>query len=145
MTRGECNNNPTNIRISPTAWKGKLAKNTDGSFEQFDRVENGIRAGAKIICNYYRLYGLQTVAQIVARWAPSTENDTRAYIDDVANRLGVGANDAIDLFSTTILAQLVSAIIHHENGIQSYDWGLIELACQAAIDSFNKSDKGPKI
>lgn len=133
MTRGERNNNPCNIRTSPTAWRGKVSPNTDGSFEQFDTAEDGIRAGAKILSNYYRLYGLQTVAQITSRWAPDTENDTGAYIDDVASKLRVGVDDVIDLLSPTILAQLVSAIIFHENGDQAYAWELILDACSAAL------------
>lgn len=139
MTRGERNFNPCNIRISPIAWNGKVALNTDGSFEQFDNAEDGIRAGAKILCNYHRLYGLQTVSQIISRWAPRSENDTSSYIACVARDIGVGPNDSLDFSSVQIIAQLVSAIIFHENGDQPYDKGLIESACQQVIDSFNPS------
>lgn len=136
MTRGERNNNPCNIRISPIAWKGKVALNTDGAFEQFDNAEDGIRAGAKILCNYYRLYGLQTVSQLISRWAPRSENDTSSYIACVARDLGVGPNDPLDFSSVQIIAKLVTAVIRHENGDQPYDEGLIEAACLQAIDSF---------
>lgn len=135
MTRGERNFNPGNIRKSPVTWLGKVTPSSDPNFEVFENAEYGIRALAKIICNYHRLYGLQTVSQIITRWAPSIENNTGAYIDDVANRLNVGANDALNLLSATVLAQLVSAIIHHENGDNIYDGTLILDACQAAIDS----------
>ena len=49
---------------------------------------NGIRAIAKVLLTYQRQHGLDTLAELIERWAPAAENDSFAYIDDVATRLG---------------------------------------------------------
>ena len=54
------------------------------------------------------------------RWAPSTENNTEAYIDDVVQRTGFGRNEEIDVTDRTTLLKLIDAIIIHENGINPY-------------------------
>lgn len=132
-TRGERNNNPMNLRISIAPWKGKITPNTDGSFEQFDTAINGIRAGAKILENYYRLHGLSTVAQIINRWAPPIENITDYYISDVCRIMAVGVDDHLDLLDATVLGNLVASIIYHENGEQPYSSKEIEVAISQVI------------
>lgn len=131
--RGIRNNNPFNIRISPMAWIGKLVPCLDDEFEQFDTPEDGIRAGIKILVNYYRLYGLQTVAEIIGRFAPSSENDTAAYANDVAYRMGVGVSDTLNMLSNPIIEQLATAIIEHENGQQPYSFSVIEDATNEVL------------
>lgn len=119
--RGLRNNNPGNIRISPAKWGGELAKNTDGVFEQFDTPENGIRALSKLLVNYGAKYGDNTVARIVSRYAPSNENDTRAYIAAVVKHSGIAENTTLNLpKDKASLLSLTAAIIKHENGIQPY-------------------------
>lgn len=120
MPRGILNNNPLNIRISNNPWKGKIIPSKDKSFEQFDNSIDGIRAGAKLLSNYYRLHGLSTIKEIVTRWAPPTENDTNSYISDVCIHMDVGPDNKINLDDPTGMAELVMAIINHENGEQPY-------------------------
>jgi hypothetical protein len=114
--RGIRNNNPGNIRISSNAWQGKISPNTDGAFEQFDTMESGIRALGKTLLNYSRLYGLNTVAGIIARWAPGHENPTDAYVSAVAQRLGVAPSQTIMVSDRATLEKLARAIINFENG-----------------------------
>lgn len=116
--RGIRNNNPGNIRQSSTLWKGESGRDLDPAFEEFDTPEHGIRAIARIIRNYRDRYGLNTVRGIISRWAPSNENDTESYIQSVAYRLGVSADQVIDI--DAVMPALVEAIIRHENGIQPY-------------------------
>lgn len=120
LTRGERNNNPMNIRLSSAPWHGKITPSKDSAFEQFDTAIDGIRAGAKILVNYYKLHGLQTIQGIISRWAPGSENNTAAYITDVCSHMAIGPNDVIDLADAEVLYQLVSAIIYHENGAINY-------------------------
>lgn len=115
MTRGEMNNNPMNIRKSGNAWKGEVA-GLDPEFEVFDNVENGIRAGAKLLLTYFDKYGLNTVHGIISRWAPSNENNTEAYIADVARRMAVLPDTPLNLHNRDTLSSMVMAIISHENG-----------------------------
>lgn len=118
-TRGERNNNPGNIRISPVNWQGKVVGG-DAAFETFATPQAGIRALALNLRNYQRNYGLNTVRQIVTRYAPASENNTAAYIAAVAAQMGVGPDDALNLEDDAMLERLVAAIITHENGRNIY-------------------------
>jgi hypothetical protein len=119
MTRGVADNDPGNIRKSPTHWLGEIA-GTDPAFETFDTPEHGIRALAKVLLAYQRVHGLRTVAEIINRWAPTNENDTAAYIADVAARLATAPDAPLDLTDPATLSALVTAIIRHENGAVPY-------------------------
>ena len=64
---------------------------------------------------YYNRDHLSSVAQIINKWAPPSENDTRAYIGDVAKRMGVGQMDSLNLNDPETMSKLVAAMAHHEN------------------------------
>ena len=115
MTRGERNNDPGNLRLSPIHWQGEI-EGMDKSFETFDTPEDGIRALAKLLMNYQKKYGLKTVRTIINRFAPSSENDTNSYVKCVSFGMGVDPDAEIDLTNLAILASLVKEIIRHENG-----------------------------
>jgi len=117
-TRGERNNNPGNIRHGDN-WFGLSDAQTDSAFCQFDKVELGIRALAKIMLTY-RTKGIDTVRKIVQRWAPPSENDTAAYVTSVAGRLHVDPDERIDVRQYSEAYPLVDAIIRHENGRNIY-------------------------
>lgn len=116
-TRGIRNNNPGNIRKNSTVWMGMAASQTDPSFVQFVAPEYGIRAIAKIM-HSYRALGLNTIREVVRRWAPPSENNTDAYVSAVCAECSVGPDDTVDLES--IMPLLVKAIIWHENGSCPY-------------------------
>lgn len=120
MTRGLRNNNPGNIRYDGTPWEGLANPPSDGTFAIFISPEYGIRAMARILENYVTVDGVpSSVTGIISRWAPSTENDTAAYIASVQQQMGLaGGPDTIDL--STDLPALIAAIIHHENGLNPY-------------------------
>lgn len=124
--RGVRNNNPGNIDYNPrNAWQGQLGLEVgvpSPRFARFDTPENGIRALGKLLINYRGKDGMpgvggpgiDTVRETITRWAPGNENNTEAYIAAVARRLGVSANDVIDVRKPTILVLMVSSIIAHE-------------------------------
>ena len=117
--RGIRNNNPLNIDYSArNAWQGQ--KGSDGRFAQFESPEHGIRAAAKLIGNYGKLYGLNTVDGIINRWAPPVENQTKNYAKFVAKSMGVDPKAPIDLKDKTIMAGLVKAMIQMEVGNNDY-------------------------
>lgn len=118
MTRGLRNNNPGNIRHGSAQWQGMRAIQTDPAFVQFEESKWGIRALAKLLLNYYNSHGLKTVREIINRWAPPNENDTGAYVNHVANLLGVAPDAVIDVYARA--GDLTKAIIRHENGLQPY-------------------------
>lgn len=131
--RGIRNNNPGNIRISPTPWQGKI-RGSDLEFETFDTAEHGIRALAKTLLAYQDKHGIRSVRAAITRWAPPVENDTNAYALAVAAAVGVDLDDALDFHRETILLPMVMAIIRHENGQQPYDAATLENAIESALE-----------
>lgn len=118
--RGIRNNNPGNIEFNESVnWRGQTG--TDGRFAKFESPVLGIRALARILKNYKRIHGINTVADVISRWAPSVENDTAAYVRSVAKATGFGAADEIDLEDPEVLSKIIPAIIKHENGKQPYE------------------------
>ncbi|MEN4919452.1 LPD38 domain-containing protein [Achromobacter spanius] len=116
--RGIRNNNPGNIQKG-VGFAGEVEGN-DPRFAIFATPEDGIRATARNLLTYQRQHGLDTVQDIVNRWAPPSENDTGAYVQQVARALGVDAGERLDLSDPSTLARLTTAIIRHENGMQPY-------------------------
>ncbi len=115
--RGIRNNNPANIRWGDN-WQGldKDGKKKDPSFCVFVHSKWGIRALCKVLMTYYNRHGLETVRGIINRFAPPVENNTSAYVNHVAELLGVGVDDKINVLDTNVMFLLIIAIIRHENG-----------------------------
>jgi hypothetical protein len=117
MTRGEKNNNPGNVRHG-AGWVGLAPEQTDPDFCTFTAPEFGIRAMARILKNY-QAAGIKTIEGVIMRWAPPSENNTSAYVHDVAVRCGVLPDAIVTI--TDYLPELINAIIIHENGECIYD------------------------
>ena len=95
LPRGIRNNNPLNIRRSKDQWKGLSKTQNDRSFCQFESLEYGWRAAFYLLTRtYYHKYRLYTIRGIVSRWAPSSENNTEAYIANVARLTGIAPRRA---------------------------------------------------
>lgn len=139
QTRGVRNNNPGNIDYNPrNDWQGQLGLElkvgaSTPRFARFDTPENGIRALGKLIRTYQNKHGLKTIEQIIARWAPSTENNTKSYADAVAKALAVTPSDIINVNRAAVLRPLVEAIIKHENGYNPYVRGEIDEGVRRAL------------
>lgn len=112
--RGIQNNNPGNIKAGAFA-NAHGAIGTDGDFATFKSMQDGIRAATALL-HSYAARGYDTIRTIISRWAPSSENDTAAYIADVAKKLGISPDQHL---SGDQLDAVAPAIFGHENG-QSY-------------------------
>lgn len=124
--RGIRNNNPGNIRRNGlTMWQGQTMLQTDPSFVTFADMPHGIRALAKTILTYQHKDGVKTIAGLIDRWAPPTENNTAAYINAVAKAAGIDPLAQVDLTQFATLAGIASGIVLHENGAGA---GTIRLA-----------------
>ncbi|WP_140921178.1 structural protein [Limnobaculum xujianqingii] len=124
QTRGVRNNNPGNIDYNPkNKWKGLLPHDPtiEKRFCRFESPDYGIRALMSLLGTYQRKYALNSVSGLINRWAPTSENNTGAYINQVAKALGVSPNDWIDTRSKKTAIGLAKAIVDHENGYQPYD------------------------
>ncbi len=131
--RGIRNNNPGNIRWGDE-WQGLVSKaqRTDPSFCQFVKPEYGIRAMIIILRNYQRKHGLNTVSEIIKRWAPPNENNTQAYINSVAKATGTTPDQLINTSDNRFMMKLLPAIIRHENGEQPYGFDVFVQAINLA-------------
>lgn len=108
------NNNWLNIRKNDAVnWKGE--KSSTNAFELFETVELGLRAAMKQMYTNYAKHGCNTVAKMVNRWAPPTENNTPVYVTNVAARMGISPNQTINYDKSTIF-KMVSAMAKQEVG-----------------------------
>lgn len=133
-TRGIRNNNPGNIdHHENTKWLGELPhdKSIESRFCRFDTPEHGLRAIGKTLLTYKRKYEIDTIAGVIMRWAPSTENNTASYIKSVSDECRVKSTDKIDL--QEYLPILICAIVRHENGSMPYTASQIGKAVSMAI------------
>jgi hypothetical protein len=129
-SRGIRNNNPGNIDYNGTKWLGLDNPPSDGRFCRFKNAKYGIRAMVVILQNYNKKYNINTIKQIINRWAPPVENNTDAYVMAVSKVVGVQPTDKIDLMDKTVMLRLARAIIQHENGSQPYDTDTIMSAIE---------------
>lgn len=114
--RGYRNNNPLNIRISDNNWEGKVANNTDGSFEQFENMPYGYRAAIKNI-NTQITRGNDTLRKLIGSWAPTSDgNSPDSYAQFVAKRAGIGVDDVIDPNNRDLMVKIIAAMAFKENG-----------------------------
>jgi len=121
--RGIRNNNPGNIEHSDRfLWDGEIYPQTNGEerFCQFESSEMGIRAIHKILQTYQRKHKLWNVRDMINRWAPPVENETDSYIEHVADCMHLDPGEAFDVTEMRYALPMVSAIIHHENGVMPY-------------------------
>ena len=131
--RGIRNNNPGNLRHSKTIWMGQDDEQPDKEFVKFEAPKYGIRALYKVLLTYQAKHNLKTVADIINRWAPPSENDTGAYVRSVAKACGIDADTPVDVAKRPMGLRIVKAIINHENGQQPYTDELITEAIELAL------------
>jgi hypothetical protein len=116
VPRGIRNNNPLNIEAGDFTKGQPGFAGSDGRFAKFSTPAQGIAAADKLLENYGKNQGINSVQGVINRWAPSTENNTGAYAEFVAKQLGVKPGDKIDLADPVVRSQLVAAMGHYENG-----------------------------
>lgn len=114
------NNNPGNLRPA----------GADSGFQTFDTPEAGVNAmqqdlHAKITGNSSAMkarYGADytpTISNLISTWAPSSENNTSAYVNDVAGQLGKKPDDVL---TPDDIPALTQAMIAHEGGKKAADY-----------------------
>jgi hypothetical protein len=116
--RGIRNHNPGNLDKGSAKWQGLAPpdQQTDPRFAVFIDPTWGIRAIARTLISYQDKYGIHTIRAIVARWAPPSENDTQAYINQVCLGSGFTPDQQLDMHTYEHLKPVVECIIRHENG-----------------------------
>lgn len=100
-------NNPGDIR------------NTNGvGFRVFDSATEGWQAMRNQLMRYFtgKTTGrnLQTISDIIKTWAPSTENNTSAYIASVSKAMNISPQAVLNLNDPTTMANLMQSMARHE-------------------------------
>lgn len=101
-------NNPGNLRT----WGNRAVQN---GFAVFSSMSEGLSAMAGNLLSYNKK-GINTLRGIITKWAPPGENDTGAYIDTVAKRLGIDPDQKNNMFDPETLAKIMGAMIQVEQG-----------------------------
>ncbi|MDD6080645.1 MAG: structural protein P5 [bacterium] len=121
--RGVRNCNPGNIRLprkenmEKDRFIGELRPSRDKSFRTFVNMAYGYRAIFRILRTYKNSYQLNTLEQMIYRWAPPTDNNkTEVYVDFVADRAGIGRKDIVDVSNMTVMCRIVEAMATMECG-----------------------------
>lgn len=131
-TRGIRNNNPGNIEHNGTPWQGLADPPSDGRFCRFKDPTWGIRAIARVLITYQDKRTapdgskIDTVSEIIERWAPPSENNTDSYARHVREVIGVDLGAQLDVHDYNVMRPLVETIILHENGVMPYSSAQID-------------------
>ena len=122
MRRGDSLNNPCNVkRVTGVTWHGQSAVQPDATLLAFDTPAFGYRCARRTFRTYVERDGVpSTVTSLIERFAPpdpgGDNNNTAAYIADVSKRIGVAADDAIDLDDDATAVAFLTAVTWHEQG-----------------------------
>ena len=104
-------NNPGNImKHTGTPFYGEI-KSPHKRLTAFKSIEYGIRAMIKII-RTYRNNGYTTFKDIIYRYAPPVENNTKQYVNYVCSRCGA---QPIDKVLSSDEKTLIAAICYYES------------------------------
>lgn len=118
LPRGIRNNNPLNIEKGQK-WRGLRDFPTDERFAEFQTMALGFRAAQRIMMTYYVNHECRTLNKIIRRWAPPSENNTKAYIDFVSKKTGI--QPFVRLPNPRIFKEpwnkILLAMASYENGI----------------------------
>lgn len=112
--------NPCNIRYSANQkWLGQIGRRN--GFCYFSSCFYGYRAFLVLCRTYYNKYNIRTISDFVHRFAPTSENNTSAYIGFVVSNLAKhNIDDKFDL-SRKRLYWLAYYVTIFENGHIPFD------------------------
>lgn len=141
QTLGVRLNNPGNLEWG-SPWEGLVPReksryyrsgtSQQQRFCEFKDAASGIRAIARTLITYFDKRkardgsAIDTVAEVVERWAPSFENNTSAYANHVAKLMSVDPDQILDIKSYDVMYGLVTGIIAHENAGYAYPAEVVE-------------------
>ena len=130
MVIGIIQNNWGNLRGESVNWLGKTG--FAHGFSVFESPQMGVRALQSNLIVYLKR-GINTIPSIIGTYAPSSENDTKAYIDFVVKKTGIAPDKKVTIND---LPNLISAIVKKEVGLSKSPGEISELL--ALSENFKK-------
>lgn len=114
--RGIRNNNPLNLGYVPGQAGLVAGTPSDGRFGRYQTMADGVAAAERQLMRYQVRDHLNTVRQMVSKWAPPGENDTNSYVQQVAKAMGVDADAPVSLNNQATAASMIGAMAKRETG-----------------------------
>lgn len=148
LPRGLRLNNPGNIEFQDkkrkfSPFEGASADQPDDRFVKFETIEDGLRAIAVTLITYQEKRKakdgskIDTLREIVERWAPAFENNVNAYVDHLDDYAILGEDGLWDARDSDEMRSVIEGITRHEQGITAdkplpYDEATVNRAMQRA-------------
>lgn len=103
---GVRNNNPGNLKDPAT-----------GNFQTFPTQQQGIQAADQNLLGYQTQHGINTIADVVSRWAPKGDgnNNPAAYASAVSAATGIPSDQKIDLTNSAVRTKVLNAMFDVES------------------------------
>ncbi|PTR06451.1 MULTISPECIES: hypothetical protein [unclassified Novosphingobium] len=95
---------------------GNLRNPNGIGFQKFRSTADALVAMGRQLVTYQKRDDLNTIAQILYRYAPPNENNTEGYIQFVSKMTGFARNQALNLSDASQLEKLMYAMIRMEKG-----------------------------
>ncbi|EGT8044110.1 hypothetical protein JE634_000945 [Salmonella enterica] len=130
-------NNPVNLRYAAGY---ETANTRSGKFAVFPSLDEGVLAAAKQL-QIYGTKGINNIHDIISKWAPSNENNTKAYIGHVVNATGRSEFEKLNLNDTRTLAKLITAMSVKEGAGSRLSEGKVIQIINNAGGHFQESQK----
>lgn len=111
-TRAERNFNPGNLNYAGQSG-ASLEAGSNARFAKFNSEEEGIAALVRQL-RLYQQRGIDTIGEIVKKYAPPSENDTQAYVANMARWTGLSANEKLNFNDTETVRRMVEGISRKE-------------------------------
>lgn len=117
-SRGLRNNNPGNIRISNTKYRGEVQPSQDKAFKQFETIEDGYRAMFVILYTYQKKNRINNIWDMIHRYAPAEDNnDPVIYATEVAKAAEIDPRQDIHTLDRCVMIPIVSCMSGIENRV----------------------------
>ncbi|EEG3563844.1 hypothetical protein GZ290_001433 [Salmonella enterica] len=130
-------NNPANLRYAAGY---ETASTRSGKFAVFPSLDEGVLAAAKQL-QIYGTKGINNIHDIISKWAPSNESNTKAYIGHVVNSTGRSEFEKLNLNDTRTLAKLITAMSVKEGAGSRLSEGKVIQIINNAGGHFQESQK----
>lgn len=141
QTLGVRLNNPGNLEWG-SPWEGLVPREQSRYYNsgtgpqqrfcEFKDAASGIRALARTLITYADKRKandgsrIDTIREVVERWAPSFENNTSAYANHVAKLMSADPDEILNVKDYEVMRGLVTGIIAHENAGYAYPAAVVE-------------------